>query len=313
MLKIQTNPILVNKFTNDYSDMLLKRLNYVINSGLHKTKKRKAIKLSANEKKILKKFANKETIDNLLSFESKKLKETIEYISSSYPIFHDKNSNIYKILYNVFISHGYDKIDKFKFIKDIGLKSCAYCNRSYIFTINKNKNLKPEIDHFYPKHIYPYLAMSYYNLIPSCPTCNGFGAKGTKDSYKDNLKSPYDIESDDFKFTFDVKSINIIDNIIDENSVDIKLKKYEKANNEYFQLENLYKENEDIVIELYQKLYQENTKEHFQGLVSSLDGLEFGEDEVYRLMTCGYKDENEHHKRPLSKLIKDISEELGLT
>lgn len=313
MLKIQINPTLVNEFAKNYSDMLLKRLNYVINSGLYTTKKRKAIKLSTSEKKILKKFSDEKTINYLISSEPKKLKKAIEDISNKYPIFHDKNSNIYKILYNVFVSNGYDKIDKFKFIKDIGLKSCAYCNRSYIFTINKNQNLKPEIDHFYPKHIYPYLAMSYYNLIPSCPTCNGFGAKGIKDSYKDDLKNPYEIESHDFKFTFDLKSINIIDNKINENSVDIKLKKSEEANNNYFQLENLYKEHKDIVIELYQKLYQENTKEHFKSLTSSLKGLKFDEDEIHRLVTCGYRKDEELHKRPLSKLIKDISEELQLT
>jgi len=312
MLKIQTNPTLADDFTKEYSDRVLKRLIKVLNSGLYKRKTKTTIKLSKSEKKVLVKFADIKTINYLLSAEPKKLREYIEHVSNYYPIFHNKNSNIYKILYNVFVSSGYENIDKFKFIKDIGLKSCAYCNRSYIYTINKNKNLKPEIDHFYPKHLYPYLAMSYYNLIPSCPTCNGFGAKGTKDSYKDNLKNPYEIESDDFKFTFDIKSINIIDNKIDEDSVEIKLKKSEKTNNKYFQLENLYKEHKDIAIELYQKLYQENTKEHFESLESSLRGLKFDEDEVYRLMTCGYKDESEHHKRPLSKLIKDISQELEL-
>jgi len=119
MLKIQNNNALVNSFLNDYQDMILKRLTYVINSGLHKTKKRKAVKLSANEKKILKKFNNKKTIQFLILAQPKTLRRSIKYISNKYPAFHKKNSNIYKILYNVFISNGYDNIDKFKFIKDI--------------------------------------------------------------------------------------------------------------------------------------------------------------------------------------------------
>lgn len=312
MLKIQNNIDLSNSFFDDYQDMILKRLTYVINSGLHKTKKRKAVILSANEKKILNKFNNKETIQFLMSAQPKVLRRSIKYISDKYPVFHNKNSNIYKILSNVFISNGYDKINKFKFIKDIGLKSCVYCNRSYIFTINKNKNLKPEIDHFYPKSTYPYLAISYYNLIPSCPTCNGFGAKGQKDSYKDNLKNPYEINSDDFKFTFDIESIDIIDDKIDEDSINIKLKKYEKANNDYFKLDNLYKEHKNIVVELYQKLYQENTKEYFQALSNSLEDIKLDENEIHKLITGGYKTDEDLHKRPLSKFIKDISEELKL-
>jgi len=159
---------------------------------------------------------------------------------------------------------------------------------------------------------YPYLALSYYNLIPSCPTCNGFGGKGERDSYLDGLKSPYEIEDNDFKFTFDIESIELIDTKIDENSVKIKLENFEKANNEYFQLENLYKEHRDIVIEMYQKFYQENTKEHFEQLAKSLKDIKIEDDETYRLITCAYKDEKDHHKRPLSKFIKDISEELGV-
>jgi len=38
----------------------------------------------------------------------------------------------------------------------------------------KNKdNYDLEMDHYYPKADYPYLAISIFNLVPSCPTCNG--------------------------------------------------------------------------------------------------------------------------------------------
>ena len=313
MLVIQKSNTLSSNFADDYEDIIFNRLTKVINSGLSKTEKRKkAITLSANEKKILSRLTKK-SIRYLITANPTALKRIIKFLER-FPSLQDKTSNIYKILYNVFVRNGYEnkKMDKFKFIKDIGLKSCAYCNRTYIFTINKNRNLKPEIDHFYPKALYPYLAMSYYNLIPSCPTCNGFGAKGGKDSYKDKLKNPYSLKNDDFKFSFDINSVNIINNKIDENSIDIKLKKSIKGNNDYFQLENLYKEHRDIVVELYQKLYQKNTKEYFQTLSDSLEGLNLDEDEIHRLITCGYGKDEDLHKRPLSKLIKDISQELGL-
>ena len=56
---------------------------------------------------------------------------------------------------------------------------CPYCNRQYIFTTSKVLEdgtekwvARPQLDHFYPKSIYPFLSCSFYNLIPSCPTCN---------------------------------------------------------------------------------------------------------------------------------------------
>jgi hypothetical protein len=51
------------------------------------------------------------------------------------------------------------------------------------FTLNKSKELMPEIDHFYPKDKYPFLAVSFFNLIPSCLTCNGLSAMSNTDSY----------------------------------------------------------------------------------------------------------------------------------
>lgn len=62
------------------------------------------------------------------------------------------------------------------FAKCFSLKTCPYCNSQYTLTITKKKsNLKKvkfQFDHFYPKEKYPYLALSLYNLIPSCSSCN---------------------------------------------------------------------------------------------------------------------------------------------
>nr|MDA3909062.1 hypothetical protein [Sulfurimonas sp.] len=83
-------------------------------------------------------------------------------------------------------------------------------------------------------------------------------------------------------------------------------------NEKYFKLEDFYKHHGDIVHELYTKIYKEDTKEHFDALGKSLKGIGFDETEIHRFITCGYLDDEDLHKRPLSKLIKDISEELKL-
>ena len=54
---------------------------------------------------------------------------------------------------------------------------CPYCNRNYIY--NAVDRFAPdtwritcELDHFLPKTRYPLLAVSFFNLIPSCHFCN---------------------------------------------------------------------------------------------------------------------------------------------
>ena len=51
-----------------------------------------------------------------------------------------------------------------------GLLVCPYCNRNYIN--DREPFLGAEMDHFYSKDKYPMFAVSLYNFIPSCSTCN---------------------------------------------------------------------------------------------------------------------------------------------
>lgn len=53
---------------------------------------------------------------------------------------------------------------------------CPYCQMHHVnyhmAPLKKDLNLRPPLDHFYPKSKYPYLATSLFNLIPSCEQCN---------------------------------------------------------------------------------------------------------------------------------------------
>ena len=309
MLKIDRKPNLVEDFLDKYIDSVYNKLGKNINSGFKYNNNN--ISLSKMDKRFLKQEFSKDKIKGIIQADTDELKSTIKHLSIKKDLC-NKSTKLYKAIYNAFVMNGYNKIDKFEFIKNIGLKSCPYCNRSYVYTINKNKNLKPEIDHFYPKALYPYLAISYYNLIPSCPVCNGFGAKGSKDSYKDKLKNPYDINYDDFQFTFEINSVDIENNSICEDSIEIKLKSKIDANNKYFQIENLYKEHRDIVLDLYHKTKKEYSPSFLELLNKDIDDLDLTKEDIYRFITCGYYNNDDLHKRPLSKLIKDISQELNL-
>lgn len=56
--------------------------------------------------------------------------------------------------------------------RQLGVKVCPYCNRMYTTTLFGEEKMRPDFDHFYPKSKYPYLAVSLFNLIPSCSMCN---------------------------------------------------------------------------------------------------------------------------------------------
>lgn len=64
---------------------------------------------------------------------------------------------------------------------------CIYCGLNNVpqFEIQgKNGKLKLkrgyQLDHFYDKKTYPYLALSFYNMIPSCSFCNSRALKGNE-------------------------------------------------------------------------------------------------------------------------------------
>lgn len=76
-----------------------------------------------------------------------------------------------------------------------GLLVCPYCNRNYVN--NRGKVLSSEMDHFYNKNKYPMFAISLYNFIPSCSSCNRI--KGIKE-----LKINPFLRDDTNKIKFDI-------------------------------------------------------------------------------------------------------------
>ena len=306
MLSLKIDQSQADKYAEKMWSYIHSQLNRVIkNDGLKATKKRVASSLSIYESNFISSINTEKKLKEILSSKTPILRDLIKEFEQNNPTIRTKTSNINRILYNAFVSNGYESknFDGLKFVNDIGLQTCPYCNRAYIQSVSRRGVVRPQIDHFYPKSMYPYLGLSFYNLIPSCSVCNGTTAKGDKDSYDDELVSPYEIKNNDFKFNFNFMTLT---------DFQVKLDKKININDEYFKLEDFYKHHGDIVYELYTKIYHEDTKEHFDSLRKSLNGIGFDLDEIHRFITCGYLNNKDLHKRPLSKLIKDISEDLGL-
>jgi len=238
-------------------------------------------------------------IDKLFLYTPNQQYKLITDFIGNYPCLSDRNSSEYLALKYIFIENGYKNIDKKEFYNNMDIKSCIYCNRNYIFNLDENGHIKGHIDHFYDKATYPFLAMSFYNLIPSCETCNK--VKGTYNTYENNSKSPYQREE---KRVFNIK-------VASTNSFE-----YELINDDLMDklhIQKIYNEgHKDILNDMYTKFYQKDTKEHFNLLKEAFKKLELSDDDIHRYLTCGYLDKDDFHKRTHSKLIKDISRELNL-
>ncbi|ETT82245.1 hypothetical protein MKZ08_06735 [Viridibacillus sp. FSL R5-0477] len=84
-----------------------------------------------------------------------------------------------------------------EFTKSLNISVCPFCNAQYTFTqgvIEKSNNIKfkirPDLDHFFVQKKHPMLALSIYNLVPSCSICNS-KLKGEKDGSLDKTIHPY--------------------------------------------------------------------------------------------------------------------------
>jgi hypothetical protein len=191
-------------------------------------------------------------------------------------------------------------------VEDLKVDVCPYCNRNYIKNLDENGKRICEMDHFYPKSEYPFLSLSFYNLIPSCKTCNQT-FKGTK------LVSvnPYS-KIEEFSFGLKIENSRFY---YDKNGFSIdyeKAKKILDKNFKVFYIDKLYNQHKDQILELIQKqiTYPDS---YIDELFQKYEGTFFrNKEDVIRHLSNGIMEEENFHLRPLSKLTHDIAKELGL-
>lgn len=225
----------------------------------------------------------------------------IKYISNTLYTRYFANSS--KTLIDTYYNAG-------KLVNKLGINVCPYCNRNYINNVSyADQNIKRtgQMDHFYPKNKYPFLAMSFFNLIPSCSSCNHI--KSNKTIYY----SPYnDKPYSDKLFNFGI-DIDSWLNAYDKNRIKITLKnphKRMRSNIDIFRLESQYKIHHDIVQELIMKKYI-YTEAKLNELKNDFNELFEKEEDLTRTLFGNYLNKNEWYKRPLSKLISDIYHEIS--
>lgn len=198
----------------------------------------------------------------------------------------------------------------YEILEIINARVCPYCNRQYTFTARKNEvRVRPQFDHFFPQSLYPYLAISVYNLIPSCALCNC----GKRAAFPKNILYPYEesFESKGIRFAVD----DIIPYLLgDKDNVNVSLtpsnpsdiaaldtiKEYYKE----FKIKILYDEHADYIKDLILKKYIFNSSAMKSIYNSYSDVLEC--QQRLEQLIFGKYEVDDFINNPLSKFTSDI-------
>lgn len=189
--------------------------------------------------------------------------------------------------------------------------TCTYCNREYIFVYeNKNggKGMVPQFDHWFAKTDYPLFALSFYNLIPSCGTCNGIKSD-VEMNLTDHLHPYVDPNiSDSYRFSYFLDSINSLKVVLKNNS---SFSSKPEKTFETLNLEMIYKGHSNKELKDLHELRYKYSENYLKILLENTFGnLPMTEQEKYRLIFGIELDDDNYHKRIMSKFKKDIITEL---
>ncbi|WP_278554623.1 hypothetical protein [Elizabethkingia bruuniana] len=253
------------------------------------------------------------SIDELLKYP--KIKRKRNKSNSEQTIFNNYSS-IYATLnvifdYELFSKKTNNDYSAYDLAEKLDVPTCPYCNRIYTKTVVKpSKTTRPAFDHWYSKSDFPLLALSFYNLIPSCNVCNS-SVKGAdlfdlKTHFHPYSKSGKPEQQINFKFSYYHKFYSTFRfKIVNNND-------FSKCSTEAFKLKEIYETHEDEITDL-RRLRDVYSEKYLAMLKNNiLKGTSISDEEIYRLAFGTHIDEDKFDRRPLSKMKKDILEELGI-
>lgn len=210
--------------------------------------------------------------------------------------YEDVRTNIYPLLFH-----------------KLNLHTCPYCNAQYLDVVERKAGERGnfQLDHAYPRSKYPWLCITFFNLIPSCGSCN----------LAKHADAPvYNIYTNDygklypFHFRLETKSLLRYLLTQDGKMLKIELDTTEEGLENYeqdFSIESLYSAYNDVVEEIIwkAKIYNESFKANLE---DSLGKLFPYCGDFTRFIVGNYTDPRDILKRPLALLMGDIARQLKL-
>ncbi len=219
----------------------------------------------------------------------------------------------YVFNYALFIKKSKKRYDAYNLADALDIRACPYCNRNYTNTVITKKKgkkiIRPQFDHYFDKVTSPLLAISFYNLIPSCSLCNST-IKGTFKMDIEKYLHPYiDNSIHDIRFTYKFKPKSLTGyKVVLDCPKGSKSRRSMKA----FKIEKIYNSH---LTELQELL---KTKEYFSDRYLTileknlLKNVVTSKKELYRVVFGVEYDSEDFINRPFSKFKNDILKELGI-
>ena len=184
-------------------------------------------------------------------------------------------------------------------VEQLGLSVCPYCNRNYINNVEDYATA--QFDHFLPKSQYPIFALSLYNLIPCCTTCNHI--KGDKQIDV----SPYDhsVTTDKLiHFNYVLKEMEKYEILIDTPTLAMD------SNVRVLQLKSAYQYHAKMVKELQAKKDAMHNA-NLDSMKKIFDDYAPGMDMTFEEFFYGnYLSEDKYYMRSLAKFTHDIIDDI---
>jgi intein-encoded DNA endonuclease-like protein len=215
--------------------------------------------------------------------------------------------------YSDFTGADANEYGAYKMALNLKRRTCTYCNRVYTNTMSTRsgqKVMRPQYDHWYPNSRFPLLAISFYNLIPSCYICNS-SSKSDIILDKDFHIHPYidSNQSDEFRFNYayrtsiDQYRISIVPTDINNKKAHDTLKK--------LSVDEMYNAHHEELRDLI-KIKQAYSDEYISKMQKFFPKSGLSQDETYRLIFGAELENHLLHMKPLSKFKRDILKRLGI-
>lgn len=242
----------------------------------------------------------------------------IEEINSKINNLISPKSGLFKAIeyvfnYDSFIAKTKKRYNAYNLANALNINTCTYCNRNYtntVITKDGAKLIRPQFDHFYDKGTNPLLALSFYNLIPSCTICNSNIKHDKKFKLSSHIHPYLDNIINDFSFTYDYTNESQSGlKIIVDSPIGSKIEKTFKD----MSLETVYNAHISELKDLLDIRYKFSDR-YLSNLSTNIFGstIKMSQEELYRLaFGTEYLEEN-FSKRPFSKFKSDILKELGI-